>query len=118
MKILPIATLLLAGTTMLWGRTWTSADGQMEFEGTFESFNAETNQVTVTIEGEKQEFLLSKLASADQDFIKAQAAPAEKTDVSELLGKATLSQLKDGKFTEATLEGTPDYYLVYFSASW
>ena len=118
MKLLPMVTLFLAGTAMLWGRTWTSADGEMEFEGAFQSFTSETDTVTVLIEGESQEFAIAKLGEADQEFVKSQGAPSEGVNVTEMLAKAELSQIKDGKFAKATFTGTPDYYLVYFSASW
>ena len=109
--------MFLAGSLSLGAKTWTSADGKMVLEGELKSFDAESNQVTLEVEGNEVEFELDKLSSDDQVFVKKSAA-GEEEGISEMLAKSTLYQMKDGELKKISFEAKPKYFLLYFSASW
>lgn len=110
--------ILMAGVLSLSARTWTSADDSKQLEGEFKYFDTEKGEVAIEVKGELVKFDLDKLSQDDQDFVKAQGEEARTIDVAGLLSKAKVHQLGDGKFKEVPFEAKPDYYLVYFSASW
>lgn len=114
MKFRFVAALLLSGSLLASARTWTSADGEMELEGDFKSFNDEASEVTILVEGEEIKFDLGKLSDEDQAFVKSQG----EVNITTLLQKATLHQVVDGEVKEVKFEADPKYYLLYFSASW
>ena len=107
-------------------RTWTSAaDASKTFEAEFVSESA--GKVTVRkSNGQQMTFTLDKLSEADQAWIaetKAAALKAEKLKSAEvpaaILDK--LVKLDGKKLRKYDLEadkGVPEYYVVYFSASW
>ncbi len=123
----PINTLAFALaiiTTPLMARTWTSADGSKTFEGDYVS--KEASKVTVKMKsGETMTFPISKLSEADQAFVTEQKESAVSgtkmanteqpiySQVSKYLRKFSKSSYK-----KAELATVPEYYILYFSASW
>ena len=106
-------------------RTWTSSsDTSKTFNGDLKSYDSETKQVTIIhSNGRPVTLPLDKLSTDDQTFIQ-ENAPKENNLASlqdQTVGKAIekkLSQLQNGKVKKAELEFAPEYYLLYFSASW
>lgn len=118
---------LLASLGSTHARTWTSADGTKTFEGTLKSYDAETQSVTVLINGNAMTFSTDKLSQEDITFLEEQkdaepeAAPAEKASESVIGAKvagAKLHRLNGKRFKKAELEKAPEFYLLYYSASW
>lgn len=125
-KIFLMAILsLLAGAGQ--ARTWTSADGNRTFEGELKSYDADTGTVTVIVNGMPLEFPQDKLSAADVEFLKNSAgtvpstvsatAPASSV-MSEKMAKVKLSRLDGKRYRRAELEKAPEYYVLYYSASW
>lgn len=116
------------GVGILSARTWTSADGSKTFEGEFKSYDKDTEKVTVIMRnGRSMTFDTAKLSETDQEWIQEQpgadgggnAEDLEEFQNSEL-GKA-LKDMKilDGRrFAKYEYTSPPDYYILYFSASW
>lgn len=115
-------------------RTWTSDDGLKTFEGDYKSYDETSNQVTVMRGYKKLKFPLDKLSVADRTWIKEKAAEqaakeaeenaptledqlAEQT-VGKNLNSRTLSRLEGKRFKKAELIKVPEYYILYFTASW
>ena len=97
------------------------------------SFDKENNTVTIVYRnGRTVTFGTQKLSEADRTFLeengKAAADAADPVDVEAALKeqkigkplakKGILSRLEGEKFANFQLEKAPQYYLVYFSASW
>lgn len=132
---IPITTLLIAALP-LSARTWTSNDGAQTFEADFKSYDAATEKVTVHKGFKSMTFTMDKLSVADQEWVKeeakkleaeAQTAAAnslsiedqlEEQKVGKNLNSKVLSRLEGKKFAKAELEKVPEYYLLYFTASW
>lgn len=119
MKTTLILSLLLAGFHFSAARDWISADGSRVFEGDLQDYDETTGQVTMLIAGETVTFSKDTLSKGDIKHL-ANYKEAEKNRVSiaQFLAKDKLSILKDGKFTETQLQKKPEYFLIYFSASW
>ena len=127
--LLAVGLCACLGAGSLSARTWTSADGAKTFEGEFESFDKEGAKVSVVMKnGRTMTFGFDKLSEDDRNWIKEQ--PSEQDLAAEVeaieefeksdLGKA-LKDLKilDGRrFKKHKLESPPEYYILYFSASW
>lgn len=120
--LLAVSFLLLSG---LHARTWTSADGTKTFEGTLRSYAKETGIVTVIVNGRPLSFEKSMLSEEDIKFLDeemaAQVNPAEEAAKTVVGAKVTGTKLHriDGKrFKNAELDKAPDYYILYYSASW
>ena len=127
-----IGALALAMAATSYARTWTSADGKNSFEADF--ISAEGEFVTVNKSGKKMKFSISKLAAEDQEWIKeelerqeAAAAAKERSDklkdskVPKALAKKLVRLDSEGKKYEdfdLAEAGIPQYFLVYYSASW
>jgi hypothetical protein len=116
-------TFLLAGGVQ--ARTWTSSDGAKTFEGTLRSYNAETGQVTVVVNGRPLSFDKDKLSADDIKFLEEEAAApvdlaeeASKTVVGAQIVKAKLNRLDGERYKKAELAKVPEYYILYYSASW
>ncbi|MDF2377749.1 MAG: hypothetical protein P1U81_16045 [Verrucomicrobiales bacterium] len=116
-------TFLLAGGVQ--ARTWTSSDGAKTFEGTLRSYNAETGQVTVVVNGRPLSFEKDKLSADDIKFLEEEAATpvdlaeeASKTVVGAQMVKAKLNRLDGERYKKAELAKAPEYYILYYSASW
>jgi hypothetical protein len=123
--LIPSITLLIAGSS--WARTWTSADGSKTFEGDY--LSSSSDSVTVLKKGSKLTFKLDLLSEQDQEYVKTMVANEANQEANEEaaanfkvsdLGKAFKKLQKfDGKrFSKTELETVPEYFILYFSASW
>jgi hypothetical protein len=121
-------TALLALCLPLGARTWTSADGGRTFEGDLRTYDSATGKVTVILRnGRTLTFDQDKLSEDDIAFLKEQEAAANMPDPAEALeqqvvgakvAKAKLQRLEGKRFKKAELTKAPEYYILYFSASW
>jgi hypothetical protein len=126
MKRLLILTALFAVITIgpLTARTWTSSDGTRTFEGEFRSFDPSTGTVSVVIGGTLRKFHRDLLSPEDREFIAGISAPKdstadlEKTRMGSIFAKAKLHRIEGKKFAEVKIEKVPEYYILYYSASW
>lgn len=126
-KTILTSSLALALITTSFARTWTSADGSQTFEGDFVSSDDTT--VTVKKGFKPMTFKLAILSEADRTWVqeaaknkgaeKANEAAAEEFAKSDF-GKALKKVKKlDGKrFGKSEIAGAPEYFILYFSASW
>lgn len=73
------------------------------------------------------EFTQDKLSADDLTFLSEWAAEANKPDlektlegqkIGSVLTDRVMSKLDGNKFKKASLDKAPEYYLLYFSASW
>ena len=127
--------LLLAGLTTamnvgaLSARVWTSADGEKTFVGDYNSFDPDQGKVTVTMKnGRSVTFALDMLSEDDRKWIEARFEEENAPDPAEILAaqkigagltKAGVLQKLDGKrFANYEFQTAPEYYILYFSASW
>lgn len=127
-----LGVLLLAMAGVCSARTWTSADGKNTFEG--ELVSATESKVTVKRSNGKITFDISKLSEADKEFIKEEtarmAAAAAAKEASEKLKDAPIPKALSRKLVKLNDAGKryekfdladgviPQYYIVYYSASW
>lgn len=127
MKNKLILTLVAVGLSLpLQARTWTSADGKNKFEGEFVSSTDTT--VTVLKKGNKVTFKLELLSDEDKTWIveevktrKEQAENPTTTLKDQKIGKKLIGNtmtVLEGKFVAQDTQKVPDYYVVYYSASW
>ena len=124
--LLTIGLCAALGSGALSARTWTSADGTKTFVGDFKSYDDAAAQVTVTMQnGRTMSFSLDKLSEDDQAWVKEQpAAGGNAGDLTEFnesdLGKALkdLKILEERRFVKHAYETPPQYFILYFSASW
>ncbi len=105
----------------LLARTWTSADGKSHFQG--EYISSTENTVTVIKNGRKRTFKLSLISEADRTWIKKEASKTNNNG--SIRGQRLSKKLKGktvlfigGKFLKHDTKKNPDYYFVYYSASW
>ena len=128
MKIKHLLTgCLLAGMVWAPARTWTSSDGEKTFEGDLKEFNDASGKVTVLTNGKQLAFNIDALSEDDKTFLTEWKAESEKPSSVEILAEqkvgkqltdTVLSRLDGTRFKKASLEKAPEYYLLYFSASW
>ncbi|MGB0774922.1 MAG: hypothetical protein ACPG32_01920 [Akkermansiaceae bacterium] len=108
-------------------RTWTSSDGSKTFEGTYVS--STDSSATVLIKGRKRTFKLSLLSEADRKWIKTEekrlAEEAAKAPTGKLedqkVGKRLMGKtvkLEGDKYVSQDTKKVPEYYMVYYAASW
>lgn len=118
---------LLASLGWASARTWTSADGTRTFEGDLKNFDEATGKVTVLAGGQNLIFSQDKLSEDDRAYIqewqtkKEAPSPAESLEDQKIGKKLTdkvLSRLDGKKFESVSMTKAPEYYLLYFSASW
>jgi len=123
--ILASAVALLAATAP--ARTWTSADGSKTFDGELRSYNATTGTVTVLVNGRVMTFTQDKLSAGDIAYLenwekeKNALSPAEmaaESVVGQKVTKAKLHRLDGKRYRRAELDKAPEYYILYYSASW
>ena len=117
------AGILLASLMASPARTWTSSDGSKAFDGELQAYNRESGEVTLLIEGASVSFQQDKLSAVDLTFLNesVKQPPLEEappTAIKELLALDKTSLLTEGKFVESEIQGDPEYYILYFSASW
>ena len=122
--------LLVAGMAVTLGiglvsaRTWTSTDGSKKFEGELKTYDKEAGKVTVIMRnGRSLTFDITKLSDGDKTYLDengnavAKALKAQK--IGSKLGKEGILEKIDGnKFAAYELTKAPEFYVVYFSASW
>jgi len=147
-KLYLLALLIeISCLSFLSARTWTSADGSRTFEGEYRSYDAEKGTVEVLSRGRVMAFSKEKLSQADLQWLEEKTAKPEK-DTSEVAGavdkeelgdsslneegqsalesqvvgkqllKARLKRFAERRYKKAELEKTPQYYLLYYAASW
>ena len=125
--------LLVAIVGLLSGdaraRTWKSSDGTKTFEGTLRSYDKNTGTVKViNARGQLLTFNQSVLSGEDREFLLAESlkssgpadptAELEKTKVGKQVAGAKLKLVDGKRFKSAKLDKAPEYYILYFSASW
>lgn len=113
---------ILSCAGLLSARTWTSSDGEKTFEAEYVSHN--DSEVTVMKGSKKLTFKLELLSETDQTWTKEQvvAAGEEATDselesITDTLNKY-LVKFDGRRYKSHKIEKEPEYYLVYFAASW
>ena len=114
---------------MEWVRAWTSDEGTKTIYGKFKSYDKDTG-VVIIIEGSRKLSLnIDHLSEANREWLEKQAleGKAEVADILEELDKqvigckikkGVLSKLEGDHFFDFTMSHAPDYYVVYYSASW
>jgi len=117
--LLWIALVTLLGTSA-YSRTWTSSDGAKTFEGELKSYDADSGIVTVLVNGRPLAFPKDKLSAADIAFIDESASSSEAASsvMSEKMSKVKLHLLDGKRFKKAELTKSPEFYVLYYSASW
>lgn len=129
MKRLWLITAIAALSIDASARTWKSADGTKTFEGDLRSYDKNSGTVKVVINngsmltfndsllsGEDREFLLSQEAKTSEPAdIEAQL---EQTKVGKQIAGTKLEKVDGRRFKTAELDKAPEYYILYFSASW
>ncbi|MGJ8724135.1 MAG: hypothetical protein ACSHYB_06225 [Roseibacillus sp.] len=125
MKLTALLTLLSLGSLSAEVRDWTSADGTRTFSGEVTAYEKATNTVKVSVDGQEVSFTTDKLSEEDREYLSTwtkEAKPKIETDVAQtiplLLKSDKLHRLSEKKFVETELEKTPQYFLLYYSASW
>jgi len=130
------ATTLLALTLLAFGpgltasenRTWTSSDGERTFEGRLREYSPDSGQVTVILtNGQPLSFSEEVLSEGDRKFlaeVDASGGPSmsslesASSVVGEQLEKTRLHRLDGRRYRRAEMEKTPEFSLLYYSASW
>ena len=124
-KTLTLAIAAAIITSGVQARTWTSSDGTKTFQGTYVS--QKEGYVIVTRGFKDMRFKISLLSEADQQWLKEkQAEDAQKKSETsnQSFGKIgtqlnrSLSQFDGTQYNSTKLTKAPQYYLVYFTASW
>jgi len=110
-------------------RTWTSADGEKHFAGIY--LHSDASSLTVSMSGKEATFKLDLVSKEDREWVKTEEkrlADAEKKDTPEkptladqyigkkLMGKT--SSIRVDKFHPTNTNKVPEYYFLYYSASW
>ncbi|MFN0127819.1 MAG: thioredoxin-like domain-containing protein [Verrucomicrobiales bacterium] len=121
-----LAASLIAGlATSQEARTWTSADdASKKFQGTF--VEAKGDQVTIKhSNGKTMTFAKTKLSAEDQKYIDSQAAAKSKAAETQtspmalaLKGRTLALDGKKLKKNDFLATKNPEYYLLYWGASW
>lgn len=112
-----------------WARSWTIADGTKTIYGKFMSYDQDTGVVTILEGARKLSFDFDELSEANQKWLKDLAIKEEAEAVAifeeldnQVIGskikKGVLSKLEGDHFFDFTMSNAPDYYVVYYSASW
>ncbi len=111
-------------------RTWTSADGSRTFEGKFRSFDETSGEAEVLINGQSVKFSIDLLSAADAEYIRGLAKKEDVLDPSQVkeaveqtaLGaqilKAKPLRFDGRRYRRADLVKVPEYYVLYYAASW
>lgn len=120
---LALAAALAMGTAQ--ARTWTSADGGKTFNAEYVSQTDE--YVTVSRGLKNVRFKIALLSEADRTWLeakKAEAAGKAKQGEASGLGKiggklkGNMVRLEGNQYCDYEAESAPQYYIVYFTASW
>lgn len=132
-----LSSLLAIGLlpTSLSARTWTSSeDPTKTFNGKLKKYDDVSKKVTIIrTNGSSTSFSIEKLSEEDQKWIIESEASKSENDGNVDLEKlkeafeanpltknfySKLTQLNKKKLKKANLKFEPEYYLLYFSASW
>ncbi len=122
-----VAINILVGLSLAHARTWTSVDGSKTFQGDLKSYDPDTGKVTVILNGRQTIFTQDKLSEEDRDFLRQWKEEADKPSLEDLLKAQkvgsqltpkVLTRLDGKKLKKASMVKAPEYYLLYFSASW
>ena len=108
-------------------RTWTSSNGVTTFEGEYVS--STTRSLIFIQKGKKETIRISRLSQADKSWIdqerRKDAAPPKRVSYRSLrdqkVGKKLINQtfrVKNNQFVTENIRKVPQYYYLYFSASW
>ena len=131
--LLTIGITASIGVGAVSARTWTSADGSKKFEGELKAFDKDGGKVTVIMRnGRSMTFDIAKLSEGDQTFLEENAAgdaaagggdnvrealKAQKGG-SKLSSRGLLEKIDGKKFAKYEFTKAPEFYIVYYSASW
>ena len=131
--LLAVGMAATIGIGALSARTWTSADGSKKFEGELKVFDKDGGKVTIIKRnGRSMTFDITKLSEGDQTFLNENAAgdaaaggaenvqealKAQKVG-SKLSKRGILEKIDGKKFAKYELTKAPEFYIVYYSASW
>ncbi len=113
-------------------RTWTTADGASSFEGAFRSFNYDTQLMQIVADGEVLDFPVNLLSEADLNYIRSLLPPPRPREKSpeaileEVESSALGAQIQKAKpyrfdgrrYRRTEFQKTPDFYILYYAASW
>ncbi|MGJ8657727.1 MAG: TlpA family protein disulfide reductase [Akkermansiaceae bacterium] len=124
-----ITSIILTTASISSARTWTSSDGGKTFDGDY--VKQDSTSVTVKRGYKTLTFKIDILSEADQQWLQetataeetaaAQKAATEKANALGSLGETIAPELKilsGTRFKKHELESTPQYYFIYFGASW
>lgn len=124
---------MLAGlfsVSLLEARTWTSSDGTKTFKGDIRRYDEGSGKVTVLKGFREVSFRDEVLSDEDRKWLLDWANKQEVSESSDVDGDldkqkigskltgGVLSKLDGGKFVDYEMATAPDYYVVYYSASW
>ena len=112
-----------------WARGWTSSDGTETVHGKFKSYDEETGVVIILVGDRKRSLNIDNLSTANRDWLEnkvkggdakgaANFALLDKQVIGSKIKKGVLSKLDGNYFYDFTLRNVPNYYVVYYSASW
>ena len=123
--LIALATAIMANP--LQARTWTSSNGVTTFVGEYVSSTKKS--LVFLHKGKKETIRLSRLSEADQAWIAKEnqrdLAPHKKVSYrslrEQIVGKKLINhtfRAKDGRFVSENIRKVPQYYFLYFAASW
>tara|TARA_R110000850_G_scaffold85453_12_gene183740 strand:+ start:451 stop:834 length:384 start_codon:yes stop_codon:yes gene_type:complete len=127
MKKMILTTTLCLVISVSNARTWTSADGSRTFDGEIRSYDTEKKAVSVLSSGRVLTFTEDKISEADLTYIREWEAEQNAPDPAELLAttevgskilKSKLQRLDGKRYKRAELDKAPEFYILYYSASW
>ena len=120
-----IGCLALSGSSL--GRKWSNTDGSKSFEA--DLISCDGTNVTVKRGVRQMTFKLNILSEEDQKWAIAEGKKlAQREANKEALGDfkesefgkaiSKLSKLDEGSFQDFEMEAAPEFFILYFSASW
>lgn len=129
MKRFLLPVLAIGMMTSAHARTWTSSDGEQHFAGIY--LSSDDSSVTVSMAGKDASFKLELLSQEDRDWVKAEekrlteaekkVAPENATLADQYMGKKLMGKtsiVKVDAFAPFDTPKAPNYYFLYYSASW
>ncbi len=109
-------------------RVWTSADGGQKFKADFKLYEPKLDAVQLVKGGQLVVYELKKFSEEDRDWVVREHKNQKKVlareqafknqKVGQTLKTGVLKKFDGEKFKDYTLEKMPEYYFVYFGASW
>ena len=112
-------------------RTWKSADGKKKFEAELKNYDEEGKKVTVIMRnGRTMTFAIDKLSESDQTYLAENGTAAASGGGGDAVSAAEFGKSKFGKalkkmkilektsFANHELASVPEYFILYYSASW